>query len=285
MSHQCLRAAAVQFESTLDKDENLARAKRLVTKAANRGAELVVLPEKWNGFGDSTVLQGLAEPLSTGPSVAAMAAWAAQLEIVLVGGSITERREDGALCNTCLVFDRDGRRLAEYRKLHMFDVDIGSTSYRESDAEEAGTDIVSCDLLGWRTGLSICYDLRFPEQFRAQVIDGAHLLVVPAAFTLATGRDHWELLLRARAVENQCFVIGANQRGAPNGRPLFGRSMIVDPWGIVLAQAPDTDCVIVTDLDAERQRAVRESLPALTHRRDDVYGPGESFVPAELVGG
>lgn len=265
------RVAAVQLQASADKQENVERATALVRRAADAGARIVVLPEKWTGVGGPEQLRAFAEPLGGGPAYAAMRAWAVELGVAVVGGSITELRPDGSLANTSVAFDAGGRVAGVYRKIHMFDVEVGDHVYRESAAEQAGDEIVACDLAGWRTGLSICYDLRFPELFRVLVDGGARLLVVPAAFTLATGRDHWEVLLRARAIEDQCYVIAANQWGSPGGLPCCGRSMVVDPWGLVLALAPDEDGVAIAELDPARQDDVRARLPSLQHRRPAVY--------------
>jgi deaminated glutathione amidase len=204
--------------------------------------------------------------------VAAMRAWAREHELHLVGGSITERAESGRLHNTSLVFDPRGELVATYRKIHLFDVEVGGHVYRESDVEDPGEAIVAVDVDGWTVGLSVCYDLRFPELYRILALRGADLLVVPAAFTLATGRDHWELLLRARAVENQAYVVAAGDWGEhPGGRRTYGRSMVVDPWGIVVAQAPDGDAVVTATLDRARVDEVRAALPALANRRPAAY--------------
>jgi deaminated glutathione amidase len=267
-----LRAAAVQLNARADKRANLARAGDLVAEAAAAGARLVVLPEKWNGFGTPEILRACAEGVEDGESVAAMSGWAAEHRVHLVGGSITERAASGRLFNTSLVFGPSGELLARYRKIHLFDVEVAGQSYRESDVEDPGDDLVTVELDGWTVGLSICYDLRFPELYRILALRGAQLLVVPAAFTMATGRDHWELLLRARAVENQCFVIGANDWGEhPEGKRSYGRSMIVDPWGLVLAQAPDRDALVHADLDMTRLEEIRASVPALAGRRPQAY--------------
>jgi deaminated glutathione amidase len=268
-----LRVSAIQMQSSTDKAENLQRAGRLVGEAAARGAGLVVLPEKWTGLGEGDALREFAEPLRAGPAYEAMRSWAADLGIAVVGGSITELLESGWLANTSVAFAAGGEEAGVYRKVHMFDVEVGGRAYRESAAEEAGDEIVACDLAGWRVGMSICYDLRFPELFRGLVDRGARLIVLPAAFTLASGRDHWEVLLRARAIEDQCFVVAANQWGEPAGMPCFGRSMVVDPWGLVLGLAPDEDGVVLADLDPARQDEIRERLPSLRHRRPTVYGP------------
>jgi deaminated glutathione amidase len=268
-----LRVACVQLTSRDDKAANLATAERLVARAAANGADLVMLPEKWNGIGDAETLHALAEPLEGGESVEAMAGWARTHGVAIVGGSITERREGREkLSNTSCVFDAEGSLAAVYRKIHLFDVDVGGLVYRESDAEEPGDEPVVAELEGWPVGLSVCYDLRFPELYRILALEGAELLSVPANFTLVTGKDHWELLLRARAVENQCYVAAAAQVGeVMPGRPSYGRSLIADPWGIVLAAAPDEETVIAAELDRARLRAVRDRLPSLASRQPNAY--------------
>ena len=268
-----IRVACVQMCAGPVKADNLATAERLVAEAAQTGAELVVLPEKWNAWGGTDVLRANAERLEGGESVAALAEWARRHGITIVGGSITEEREGrDRLSNTCPVLDADGELVAAYRKIHMFDVDVGGVAYRESEAEEPGEETVVCAAGGWRVGLSVCYDLRFPELYRILALDGAELVTVPAAFTAFTGKDHWELLLRARAVENQCYVAAPNQWGtyAP-GKASYGRSLIVDPWGVVLAQAPDEDCVIVAEIDRQRLERIRAELPSLANRQAAAY--------------
>ncbi len=268
-----LRVACVQMTSRADKAANLERAGALVAEAARAGADLVVLPEKWNAIGEPEELHAAAEDLETGESVAALAAWARQHGVVLVGGSITERREGRPkLSNTSLVFDRDGSLAAVYRKIHLFDVEVGGHVYRESDAEEPGDTVVTADTAGWRLGLSVCYDVRFPELYRILALEGAELVTVPAHFTLYTGKDHWHLLLRARAVENQLYVAAAAQIGETMpGKLSYGRSLIVDPWGIVLAEAPDTETVIVAEVDRDRLRDVRAKLPSFANRQAAAY--------------
>jgi predicted amidohydrolase len=256
-----------------DKADNLEVAARLVRGAAAAGAELVVLPEKWNAIGPPDVLHAAGEPLEGGESVEAMSGWAHDLGIVLVGGSITERREGREkLSNTSIVFDRDGSAVAVYRKIHLFDVDVGGHAYRESDAEEPGDELVVAEAEGWKVGLSVCYDVRFPELYRILALEGAELVTVPANFTLYTGKDHWHLLLRARAVENQLYVAAAAQFGEPwPGKPSYGRSLIADPWGIVLAEAPDEETVIVAQVDRARLADVRAKLPSLRNRQAAAY--------------
>jgi deaminated glutathione amidase len=268
-----LRVACVQLTSRSDKAANLEKAEQLVARAAATGADVVLLPEKWNAIGDSEVLHGAAETLDEGESVAAMARWARDHGITLVGGSITERRDGREkLSNTSVVFASDGSITAVYRKIHMFDVEVGGHVYRESDAEEPGNEPVVVEAEGWTTGLTVCYDVRFPELYRILALQGAELVTVPAHFTLYTGRDHWELLLRARAVENQYYVAAAAQIGETlPGRLSYGRSLIADPWGIVLAVAPDDETVIAAELDRRRLEEVRAKLPSLASRQADAY--------------
>jgi predicted amidohydrolase len=270
---RALRVACVQLSSSSVKADNIATAERLVAEAAERGAELVVLPEKWNALGPAAVFRAAAETLDEGETVRAMRAWAREHRIVLVGGSITEARPGREkLSNTCVAIDRDGELLGLYRKIHMFDVDVGGNVYRESESQEAGDEIALFDTDGWRVGLTICYDVRFPELYRILALRGAQLVTVPAAFTLHTGKDHWELLLRARAVENQCYVLAAAEWGlGDDGRATYGRSMIVDPWGVVLACAPDEDGVVVADVSAERLQGIRAALPSLRNRVPGAY--------------
>jgi predicted amidohydrolase len=234
---------------------------------------LIVLPEKWTAIGSDEDLRAAAEPLD-GSSIQWARAIARELQVDLVAGSILELLDGhDRLANTSVHVDPAGEVKAVYRKLHMFDVEVGGRTYRESELEEPGEEIVTSETAdGVELGLSICYDLRFPELYRILAVRGARILTVPAAFTLATTRDHWETLLRARAIENQAFVVAANQVGAhPAGQHSGGRSMIVDPWGLVLAQAQDREGHVVADLDLERQDEIRRSLPALANRRPEVY--------------
>jgi predicted amidohydrolase len=271
-----LRAGAVQLNSTDDAEQNLATADRLVRRAAALGAELVCLPEKWTVLGQPEHLRAGAQSLE-GEAISWARSVARELGIDLVAGSIVEartgREKHG---NTSVHVGPDGEVRATYRKLHLFDVEIDGTVYAESDTDEAGSEIVVSQLAdGTALGLSICYDLRFPELFRALAVRGAQIVTLPSAFTLPTTRDHWEILVRARAIENQCFMIAPNQIGAhPGGFRSGGRSLIVDPWGVVLAGAPDAETVIVAELDLDRVAAVRARIPALSHRRTDAYDSG-----------
>jgi len=266
-----MKLACVQLTSRDDKAANLEKTERLVAQAA--GADLVLLPEKWNAIGSAETLHAAAEPLDGGESVEAMARWARTHGIWLVGGSITERREGREkLSNTCVVFDPEGEIAAVYRKIHLFDVEVGGQVYRESEAEEPGDEPVAVRAGDWTVGLSICYDLRFPELYRVLALEGAELLTVPSHFTLHTGRDHWEVLLRARAIENGCYVAAAAQIGETRpGKPSYGRSMIVDPWGLVVALAPDEEGVIGAELDRARVEQTRSNLPSLASRRPEAY--------------
>jgi predicted amidohydrolase len=268
-----LRVAAVQMASRSDKAANLATAERLVARAAAEGAELVALPEKWNLIGSAEDLHDGAETLDDGESIAALSSWAREHGIAIVGGSITERRAGREkLSNTSVVFDRDGELVATYRKIHLFDVEVGGLVYRESDAEEPGEDPVVARAAGWEIGLSVCYDLRFPELYRILALEGAELVTVPANFTLFTGKDHWHLLLRARAVENQLYVLAPAQLGETRaGRPSYGHSLVVDPWGTVLADAPDEETVVVAEIDRARLQRVRAQLPSLASRQPAAY--------------
>jgi len=267
-----LRVAAVQMTSHADKAANLATAERLVAEAAAQGAELVALPEKWNLIGSAADLHEGAETLE-GESVAALAAWARAHGIAIVGGSITERREGREkLSNTSVVLDREGELVAVYRKIHLFDVEVGGLVYRESEAEEPGDEPVVAEVAGWPVGLSVCYDLRFPELYRILALEGAELVTVPSNFTLFTGKDHWHLLLRARAVENQLYVLAPAQLGETRpGRSSYGHSLIVDPWGTVVADAPDEETVVVAELDRGRLERVRAELPSLASRQPSAY--------------
>jgi len=268
-----LRAAAVQLNSRDDKAGNLEVAARLTRAAAADGASLVVLPEKFNVLGTHDDYLAGAETLD-GPTVAWARELARELGIDFVAGSIVERRDDrDKLSNTSVHVGPDGEVKAVYRKIHMFDVEVGGQVYRESETQEGGHEIVQSQTAdGVGLGLTVCYDLRFPELYRALAVEGARVLVIPAAFTEVTGRAHWEILIRARAIENQAFVIAADQVGPhPPDKVSFGGSMIVDPWGEVLARAPDEACFVSADLDLGRQDEVRDKLPSLANRVPDAY--------------
>lgn len=266
-----MRVAVVQLTSTAAKARNLGAAAALVRAAAADGARLVVLPEMFNVLGEPAVLRDGAEPLD-GPTRHWAAELAGGLGLWLVAGSLIEHGEDGRLHNTACLIGPDGQVRAAYRKVHLFDADVPGAAMRESDTIAGGDALVAADLGTFRLGLAICYDLRFPEQFRSLALGGCRVIALPSAFTERTGRDHWEVLVRARAIENQVFILAANQVGQTTARlRWFGRSMIVDPWGVVLAQAPDRETYLLADLDLAAQDAVRASLPCLANRRPDVY--------------
>jgi predicted amidohydrolase len=268
-----MRAAAVQLSSTPDRDRNLEAADRLTRAAAAQGAELVVLPEKWPVLGTPEQTAAGAEPLD-GAALSWARGAARELGIDLVAGSVAERVEGADRgANTSVHIGPDGEDRAVYRKIHMFDVEVGGRTYRESEHEAPGDEIVGSELAnGEGLGLTICYDLRFPELFRILAVRGATVITVPAAFTETTTRDHWEVLLRARAIEDQCFVVAANQVGEPApGIRTGGRSMIVNPWGLVLAQAPDFETFVLADLDFDRLRGIRTKLPSLANRQPGAY--------------
>ena len=275
-----MRAAAVQLNATDDVERNLATADRLVRRAAAQGAELVVLPEVWTVIGTRAHLRAGAQSLE-GQAITWARSVAAELGIDLVAGSMYEDpdpahpAERGS--NTSVHVGPDGELRAVYRKIHLFDVEIDGMVHAESAAYAAGSEIVTSTLAdGTRLGMSICFDLRYPELYRILALRGAEVITVPSAFTLPTTRDHWEVLLRARAIEEQCFVVAPNQIGEhPGGTRSGGRSMIVDPWGIVLACAPDEETVVVADLDLGRLASIRARLPALARRRPDAYAPQE----------
>jgi deaminated glutathione amidase len=270
-----VRAACIQFQARAEKARNLEDMAPLVAKAAGLGADVILLPEKWNAWLDGPGLRDQAERLDAGPTVEIMSDWARAHRVNLIGGSIAILGDGDRVGNVSIVYDREGSQTAAYTKIHLFDVDVGGISYRESDGTEPGSEPVVAEIDGVRFGLTVCYDLRFPELYRALALDGgATVLTVPSNFTLLTGMAHWELLLRARAVENQAFVLATGQHGYPGGlnKPSYGHSMIIDPWGTVLAQAPDGDGVIVADLDMAALADIRERLPALRHRRPETYG-------------
>jgi deaminated glutathione amidase len=269
-----VKAAAVQLNSGADVEENIAAADRLVRASAADGARLIVLPEKWTVMGSPADLCAGAQTLE-GSAIVWARETAAELKLDLVAGSIAERVEGREkLSNASVHVGPDGEIEAVYRKLHMFDVEIEGKRYCESDTDEPGEEVVSSVLAdGAKLGMSICYDLRFPELFRVLALREARVLALPAAFTLPTTRDHWEALIRARAIENQAFVVAANQVGEhPGGHHSGGCSMIVDPWGTVLARTDgETPGYVVAELDYKRQDDIRKRVPLLSHRRPKLY--------------
>ena len=261
-------AAAIQLAADSDREANFARAEHLVRTAAVRGAELVALPEMfiWRGTAAGEALA--AEPIP-GPTSDRLAALARALGVLLVGGSLLERvAGERKAFNTCVVFGRDGALLARYRKVHLFDVDIaGHVTHRESDTRLHGAETVTVPTDLGVLGLSVCYDLRFPELYRRLASAGAEIICVPSAFTFPTGAHPWEILLRARAIENQAYVVAPNQIGrSPNGLQDFGHSLIVDPWGTPIARASNQPSAILAEIDLDYLARVRRELPSLQHR-------------------
>lgn len=260
--------AAVQFGAGSDKAANFAKAERLARRAAERGARLIVLPEVFFWRGPRQEEASAAEPVP-GPTTERLSALARELGALLVGGSILERVPgDIRVFNTSTVFGPTGELLGRYRKVHLFDVDIaGHVSIRESDTRKAGSEPIVVKTPLAKLGLSICYDLRFPELYRRLSELEAEVVCVPSAFTFATGALHWEVLLRARAIENQVYVVAPNQIGVgPAGFADFGHSLIVDPWGTPIGRASNGETVLVGEIDLDYLAQVRRELPCLTHR-------------------
>jgi predicted amidohydrolase len=270
-----VRAAAVQLQSTNDIDRNLEAADRLTRAAAADGAELIVLPERLDLRGSADDYARGAQTLEHSSAVVWAKGVARELGVDLIAGSIAERREGhDRVANTSVHAGPDGELKAVYRKIHMFDVEVGGVEYRESEhSEPAGEIVLSETANGVKLGLTICYDLRFPELYRILALNGARVVTVPANFTRVTGQAHWEVLLRARAIEDQVFVIAPGQGRLPGPEgDSYGNSMIVDPWGEVLARAGgDGEAFVTADLDLDRQDEIRAKLPSLANRVADAY--------------
>lgn len=266
------RVALIQLDSGNDRAANLAEIERWVLAAAQDGAQLIITPEYSDVRGDAALLKQQASPVP-GVVTEHIAALARRTGCWIQLGSMHERlTHDPRLGNTSLVFNPEGLIAASYRKTHLYDAVVNGMPYLESDDFAPGTALTTIEAAGLHLGLSICYDIRFAELFRALRSRGANVLVVPAAFNVHTGRDHWEVLLRARAIENQCYVLAAAQIGGPGpALPCLGRSMIIDPWGTVLACMPDQPGYICADLDPARVDMLRDKLPAWSHRRSDLY--------------
>ncbi|MFV0437221.1 MAG: carbon-nitrogen hydrolase family protein [Desulfopila sp.] len=268
-----MKIGLIQTDTQGDKNSNLRRIEAAVERLAGDGADLITMPETFAYLGPDAGLRANAEPLD-GPSLTRLRNKARERRVYLHCGSILERRGK-KIFNTSVVYDRLGEQVAQYSKIHLFDIEApGGTVFRESEVVSGGDEVVVFTCEGHTVGLSICYDLRFPELYRRQVERGAELLLVPAVFTLMTGKDHWEVLLRARAIENLCYVAAAGNWGTcPPKYTSWGHSMVVDPWGTVLAQAPDCTATLSAELDFSRLAALRAKLPALSHRRRDLF-PG-----------
>jgi predicted amidohydrolase len=273
MSSTTLRIAAIQMSSQDDLAANLARASELVARGAERGAKVALLPENFAYLGAEDGKRAIAEPVGDapqGPIVTALAEAARRHDVHVIAGGMPERSGDADRpYNTCAVIAPSGKVIARYRKVHLFDVEVGDGQrYCESASTTAGSEAVTVGIAGFSVGLSVCYDVRFPELYRKLVQAGADVLVIPAAFTLLTGKDHWHVLLRARAIESQAYVVAAAQWGShPRGRRTYGKSLIADPWGEVITQCSEGEGVVVADLDRAYLERVRRDLPALRHRR------------------
>jgi predicted amidohydrolase len=265
-----LRVALVQLDAGGDVETNVAIAASLADGAAADGARLVALPEYLQYRGPDDGYRASARPVP-GPWTEPFAAVARRHDAWILIGSLAETSDDPARpFNTSVLIAPTGSIAATYRKIHLFDVTVEDGPVdRESDRVSPGDRAVIADVDGIKVGLSICYDLRFPELYRALALGGAEVLTVPANFTERTGRDHWEVLLRARAIENGAYVLAPSQVGGPPGQPAFGRTMVVDPWGTVIAQAPDRVGIVAADLDLARVRSIRRQIPALANRRPE----------------
>jgi predicted amidohydrolase len=266
-------AAVVQLTTTTDSKASVDAAGELVAQAAKSGASLVALPENVSFMGPEEEKLRLAEPID-GPTFSALGAWAKAHRVWLLGGTLPERGPTPERAyNTSTLWSPEGRLVARYRKIHLFDVELGEgATHRESRSVIAGEQPVLAETPLGTIGMTVCYDLRFPGLYRALVRAGADLLTVPAAFTVPTGRDHWEVLLRARAIESECYVLAPGQCGQnTKSRATFGRSLVADPWGTLLCTAPDRPSVALAEIDLGRIRSLRERLPTLRHERPELY--------------
>ena len=268
-----IRVAAVQMHAGEDKAANIATALTMIDDAAGTGARLVVLPEIWTFLGPSSGQRAAAETVP-GELTDRLADRARRHGIYLHAGSILEQVSgEPRLFNTAVVFNPDGDIIATYRKIHLFDVDIaGKVTAKESDNIRPGHELVTANIEGHIFGLAICYDLRFPELFRSLALMGAEAIFLPSAFTLQTGRDHWDVLIRARAIENACYMLAPGLVGKhENGGETYGHSMIVDPWGTIVGCMPDEVGVVISELDFDRQARIRAEIPVLANRQPAAY--------------
>jgi predicted amidohydrolase len=273
MGTDALRVAAVQMNTRQDKAKNIETALRLIDQAAAEGARLIALPEVWTFLGDDEGSRAAAEAIP-GPTIEILAERARRHDVYIHAGSIQEARPgDPRIYNTTAMIDPRGEVIAKYAKIHMFDVVLdGVAAYQESAVVSPGDEIVTVDVDGFTVGLTICYDLRFPELYRILALRGAEIILHPAAFTLTTGKDHWEPLIRARAIENTVYMVSPAQVGSyAEGKWCWGRSMIVNPWGTVVATAPDEETVIVANLERALLERVRRQVPSLANRMPDRY--------------
>jgi deaminated glutathione amidase len=268
-----MRVGLCQINSQDDKNANISRAEELIDEAAARGARLITLPEYVDYLGADEAKDGIAESIP-GPTTDRFAAKAKQHNAYILGGSIiAESETPGKFYNTSTLFNPQGELIATYRKIHLFDIDItGNVSANESNRILPGDQIITAEVDGHKVGLTICYDLRFPELYRLLALEGAEIMFVPAAFTEFTGKDHWHTLLKARAVENQCFVVAPGQFGPHGeGKKCYGHSLAVDPWGTFLADAPNQEGVVIAELDFDYLNKIRTQVPSLANRRPAAY--------------
>lgn len=268
-----MRAAVCQMNSQGDYQENMRVAAELLDRSHNSGADVAVLPEVFTYRGDRARSHEYVESIP-GPTTDRLAAKARELNMWVLAGSIREASDDpGRSYNTSVLYDRDGNEVARYRKIHLFDVDIaGKVTAKESENIRPGNEIVLAEIEGHKFGLTICYDLRFPELFRALALMDCDAIFLPAAFTMQTGRDHWEVLIRARAIENSCYMLASGLVGKhESGGETYGHSMIVDPWGTVVSCMPDETGIVVSELDFSRQARIRQEIPVLANRQPSAY--------------
>lgn len=269
-----VKTAVIQLNSRTSLSENQTMVEQSLDRAADMGAQFVAVPEFWPYLGPYAGFDEVAQTIP-GPIVTMLQEKARRYKLIVHGGSIVEKHASlaGKFHNTSVLINSSGEIVAQYRKIHLFDVDLANgEKHYESERIVPGERVVTAEIDGITFGLSICYDLRFPELYRALTMQGAQIVLVPAGFTLHTGRDHWEVLLRARAIENLCYVVAPAQVGTyPPNRQCFGRSMIIDPWGLVLAQAQDRPTVMMTEIDLSAIEQARAQIPCLNHRRPDIY--------------
>jgi len=267
-----MRIGVVQMDSKADKKANLNRARELIEEAVARGASLIALPESFNYMGPAQDEWAAAETVP-GPTSQVLASLAKEYGIWLHGGSLLEKIPGGAkMYNTTVVFDPRGEIAARYRKIHLFDIAIkDGPAVKESDNKASGDAIVIFSAGGVKVGLTICYDMRFPELYRILTLKGAKIIIVPSAYTSFTGKDHWEPILRTRAIENQIYIVAPAQFGTKPGFQTYGHSLIIDPWGTVVADAQDAEAVLVADLDMRYLESIRRQIPCLDNRRPLAY--------------
>lgn len=274
------KIAAIQMASGTNVSANLIEASKQIVNAAQAGAELIVLPESFAimGFEDADQLK-VAEEDGTGPIQDFLSEQAKKNNVWLVSGTIPIKSAlENKVYAACLVYNDKGERVSRYNKIHLFDVhlEITKETYNESETLEAGNQVVVVDTPFGKIGIAICYDLRFPELFRQLVLQGAEIIVLPSAFTAITGKAHWEVLVRARAIENLCYVVASSQGGYHvNGRETHGDSMIVDPWGTIIDRLPQGPGFVLAEIDIENMKKMRQNFPVLTHRKISCMLPKE----------